>query len=222
MSRNIYVVGRWGEDYANWMEGKIVHEISVADLLLFTGGEDVDPSLYGKNKHPYTGSNIERDEFEQVIFNKAQELGKKNIGICRGSQFLCVMSGGELVQHQENKHYVHPMELWDGRQMEITSTHHQAAYPWRISQKDYEILGWTNGISAYHEDGNRNELPNCSAKECEIVYYRKTNSLGIQGHPEMMNLNHPTISHLREILNLFMDDKLDEFIKFSREISSIL
>ena len=45
MSRKIYVVG-YGRSYANWMQGEIVPDMKDADLVLFTGGEDISSELY--------------------------------------------------------------------------------------------------------------------------------------------------------------------------------
>lgn len=203
--RKIYAVGG-DEGYSNWMQGSRVAALEDADLVVFTGGEDVDPSLYNENKHATVYSNLTRDLYEQKQFNKAKALNKHIIGICRGSQFLCVMAGGILVQHQHNPGFHHKIKTYDGRELEITSTHHQAAYPWRI--KNFQVLGWTNNISKYHLGGNGEEMVN-DGQEMEIVYYPEVKGLGIQGHPEMMyKEGDPTIEYLRNLLNLHMENAL--------------
>jgi len=224
MKRNIYVVGGWGQEYANWMEGKIVPTMEEADLVLFTGGEDVDPTMYGEPRNPRTYSSLERDIAEQKEWRKAIALDKRIIGICRGSQFACVMSGGRLVQHQENNNFYHDISTFDGKTLSITSTHHQAQYPWNLPEDDYKIIGWTQGLSRMHEDGEGKELPEAANKECEIVYYKKTRALGIQGHPEMMfDPNHPTIKWLRSILDQHMLGLLggDEVIPAGAETANV-
>lgn len=204
--RKIHVVGG-GARYANWMEGALVDKIKDADLVVFTGGEDVDPDFYGHSHHPTTGSNKTRDRVEQIAFNEASKLKKPMIGICRGSQFLCVMNGGVLVQHQQNPSYLHNIKTYDGKELEITSTHHQAAYPFDLPKEQFKVLGWTKGISKFHEDGNKEEMN--PEVECEIVHYPAGRCLGIQGHPEALNAEkHPTIPYLQSMLNLFMDNKL--------------
>ncbi len=202
--RKIYVVGN-SLSYPGWMEGLITKKLENADLVVFTGGEDVDPSFYTDFKHPSTFSNVRRDLLEEEEFLEARKLGKKCIGICRGSQFLCVMNGGQLVQDQPNPKGRHLIKTYDGKEIEITSTHHQAAFPFNLDESDYKILGWTNELP-YHEDGQRKEL--APPKECEIVFYPKTDCLGIQGHPEMMRESHETITYLRNMLNEFMENKL--------------
>lgn len=92
------------------------------------------------------------------------------------------MNGGKLVQHQDNPLFIHNIKTYTDEDMLITSTHHQAAYPYNLKKDEYKILGWTTDISKFHQDGNQKELP--LDKEVEIVYYPKTRCLGIQGHPK--------------------------------------
>ena len=199
--RKIFVVGG-GEHYANWMEGELVTTMKDANLVVFTGGEDVHPDLYGQPMHPTTSANKLRDRFEVAEFNEAVKLDKHIIGICRGSQFLCVANGGMLVQHQNNPSFVHEIKTFDGKTLEITSTHHQAAFPYNLSPEDYQILGWTERMLPFHEGGMQEELN--PEKECEIVHYPGNKCLGIQGHPEMMSSKHLTIAYLRDLLNKFL------------------
>lgn len=206
IKRKIYVVG-FGSGYANWMQGKVVNSVEEADLVVFTGGEDVSSKLYGKRQHPTTYPNPSRDAREFEYFQLALSLGKHLIGICRGAQFLCAMSGGILVQDQPNPSWLHPINTYDGKVIDITSTHHQAAYPYVLPKNEYRILGWTNNILAHHwgEDYQQEMAP---VKECEIVYYPRTKALGIQGHPESMLDNQDTIGYLRDLLDKHMSDTL--------------
>lgn len=88
---------------------------------------------------------------------------------------------GKLIQDQPNPEYTHKIKTFDGKELVITSTHHQAMYPFDMDKKDYKIIAWTEGMLKHHEGGNKEELN--PEKECEIVYYPSTNCLGIQGHP---------------------------------------
>lgn len=79
----IFVVGG-ATEYASWIDNHVlVDNIEDADIVLFTGGEDVDPSMYKKEKHPRTFSNIKRDEEEMKIF-KSIKPHQLALGICRG------------------------------------------------------------------------------------------------------------------------------------------
>lgn len=80
----VFVVGG-SVGYANFLEDvSIVKDIKEADLVLFTGGEDVDPSLYGHSKHPKTYSNLKRDLEEKKIFESIDPNKQVCLGICRG------------------------------------------------------------------------------------------------------------------------------------------
>ena len=207
--RKIYVVGG-SNGYANWMEGELTGKMMEADLVLFTGGEDVTPSLYNEPAHPETYSNIHRDLREKAVFEQAVDLNKHIIGICRGGQFVCVASGGKLVQHQQNPSFMHDIITHDGKTLSISSTHHQAQFPWNMpaTLDNFKILAWTEGISKFHFDGNGQEIVG-NGIECEIVYYPETKALGIQGHPEMMfDPEHPTIIYLRDLLDKHMKDAI--------------
>lgn len=74
--------------------------LSCARGLLLTGGDDVDPRLYGEtHPHPKIGAiNPMRDEFEMALTLAALELDIPILGICRGAQILNVAAGGGLIQ----------------------------------------------------------------------------------------------------------------------------
>ena len=79
----VFVVGT-SIHYANWIQDvQLVDDIKKADIVLFTGGEDVDPSLYGAKKHPTTYSNPARDEEEKHFFSLISNK-QLAVGICRG------------------------------------------------------------------------------------------------------------------------------------------
>ncbi len=82
-TKNVYVVGN-DISYISFIKNsKIVSSISDADIVLFTGGEDVDPSLYGCEKHSSTYSNLSRDLYEKEIFEQVAD-NQLVIGVCRG------------------------------------------------------------------------------------------------------------------------------------------
>lgn len=193
MKRAIYVVG-YGTSYANWMQGtEFVDAIHEADLVVFTGGEDINPALYFKSKHPTTHYNERRDSIEVGAFRLAVQHQKPMIGICRGAQLLCAMSGGMLIQDQACPTFFHDITTSDGKTLPMTSMHHQACYPWLMDEKDYDVLAWTKGESQYHDltradsnvDAVYKQAP-CLGREVEIIHFPVFRALGIQGHPEMM------------------------------------
>lgn len=67
--------------------------------LVLTGGEDVDPALYGQAPHPMLGPvHRERDTMELRALARARARGIPVLAICRGMQVLNVAFGGTLIQ----------------------------------------------------------------------------------------------------------------------------
>lgn len=185
----VYVVGG-AMGYTRFLDNvEITHNIEDADIVIFTGGEDVDPSMYGCKRHITTWSNIERDKEEKKIFEQVSE-NQLVIGICRGSQYLCCLNGGILVQDLQGHAIGRTHPITNGKEVyEITSTHHQMQYPFDLPQEDYDILYWANHIGRNHSGDKINPDVIIEKGEPEIVLYHrpgKPKCLAIQGHPEMI------------------------------------
>ena len=74
--------------------------LAIVDGLVFTGGSDIDPELYGADSHPETNGIVrERDEFELALMKEALARDVPMLAICRGSQVLNVALGGGIEQH---------------------------------------------------------------------------------------------------------------------------
>ncbi len=81
-------------------EEGIEETLDVLDGILFSGGSDLDPDLYGQAAHPETdGIRPERDRGELALLTGALERDLPVLAVCRGSQVLNVARGGDLVQH---------------------------------------------------------------------------------------------------------------------------
>ena len=206
--RKIYVVGP-SKGYARWIDCEVVNNFNDADIIMFTGGEDVSPVIYREPANIRTYSNENRDIYEMGFFNRAVTEKKHILGICRGAQFLCAMSGGRLVQHQENPHHIHQITTSEGHSIPITSTHHQAMYPYDMKEEHYEVLAYTNNISKIHQDGHGKEISDTPFNEVEICYFPVTKALGIQGHPENMDIRSDGVKYFQQLLTKFLDNKID-------------
>jgi putative glutamine amidotransferase len=74
--------------------------LGALDAIVFTGGSDIDPGLYGAETHPETfGVHRQRDDAELALIQGALERDMPVLGICRGVQVLNVALGGDLHQH---------------------------------------------------------------------------------------------------------------------------
>jgi gamma-glutamyl-gamma-aminobutyrate hydrolase PuuD len=122
------------------------------------------------------------------------------------------MAGGKLVQHVNNHGIAHKHEIiniLNGKKIDVTSTHHQMAYPFNLPKKDYLIVGYTEnrrGTTFLNGDNEEIKLPK-DFVEPEIVLFKTINALGIQGHPEMMVEGTADVNALKEILTTFMQIK---------------
>jgi gamma-glutamyl-gamma-aminobutyrate hydrolase PuuD len=119
----------------------------VAGLLLM-GGTDVNPALYGEERHPETEDpDDKRDRLETVVIGEALERDLPILAICRGMQMLNVQHGGTLIQHldtverhrqrpQDKSLNAHCIEITPGRELariagseltrKVNSRHHQS------------------------------------------------------------------------------------------------
>lgn len=202
-TKKIYVVGN-ATYYANFIKNhELVFDLKEANIVLFTGGEDVDPSLYGCEKHSTTYSNLERDLYEKEIFEQVSD-NQLVIGICRGSQFCCIMNGGILIQHCENHGIRGTHSIYEpstNRLYDITSTHHQMQYPFNVPFATILMHSVQRRSTRYYGDQVDRTM---ISVEPEIVLYtnpKKPVCLAIQGHPEYMPSESPIVVRLNEMID---------------------
>ena len=165
---------------AGW---ELTSDITQADLVQFTGGEDVSPFLYGQPVHPTTGSSPRRDLVESGYYAWAKRRNIPMAGICRGGQFLNVMNGGAMYQDVDSHaihgtHEVH--DIITDKMHAVTSTHHQMMKP-GIAGKLIAYGDKASNVIDYNGEEfiNRGEM-----NSVEVVYYAPTKSLCFQPHPE--------------------------------------
>ena len=73
--------------------------MAAADRLMLTGGGDLNPALYGEERHrTVKGVSNERDAAEMEVIKLALDRGLPILAICRGMQILNVALGGTLIQ----------------------------------------------------------------------------------------------------------------------------
>jgi putative glutamine amidotransferase len=75
------------------------------DGILFTGGGDIHPEMYGGQTHPSVSLvDEDRDRIELHLFQDTVQARKPLFGICRGLQIMNVASGGSLFTHILDQH----------------------------------------------------------------------------------------------------------------------
>lgn len=190
MANKVLIVGRDGmiENMFLRRGYKLVRALGgeEPDLIQFTGGEDVSPALYGHKRHPSTYSNPARDEAEVNIFHTF--VGKVPMaGICRGGQLLNVLSGGTMYQHvdQHGRYHMAKDEV-SGKELMVSSTHHQMMNP----GQEAEVLMVANESNVRWLE-EKKILRDPEAPDIEALYYKETNSLCFQPHPEYLDIGEP-------------------------------
>ncbi|WP_051712419.1 gamma-glutamyl-gamma-aminobutyrate hydrolase family protein [Spirillospora albida] len=114
------------------------------DGIVLAGGGDLDPELYGAERHPETGPpQPRRDRFELALVRAAIAADVPFLAICRGMQALNVARGGTLVQH---------LPEVVGHDGHAPSPGRFAAHPVRIGATSLtgKILGEAADVPTYH------------------------------------------------------------------------
>jgi len=197
----IFVVGK-SLEYGKWISDNIVNTIEEADLIVFTGGEDVTPMMYGEQQHITTEVNKNRDLREAVAYIKAISLSKPVLAICRGSQFVTIMNDGKLIQNIHGHATSRGHRITDGKSAYIvTSTHHQMMYPFDMNPEDYQLIAWSKEkLSDTYETGFGQYSQGQVKVEPEVIYYPKTNTLAVQYHPEYMRSGDEAVEYTKELI----------------------
>jgi putative glutamine amidotransferase len=166
------------------------------DGLLFSGGGDVAPAVYGAENIHAGGIDDQRDSFEVALFKAAIQRDMPILCICRGIQVANVALGGTLIQdiaaefsdqieHRQHESGYNPpdkshrvdvepgsrlADVYGANEIETNSYHHQAL---KDVSPDLVVIGRApDGI-------------------IEAVDRPKSSwFLGVQWHPEMMFREH--------------------------------
>jgi gamma-glutamyl-gamma-aminobutyrate hydrolase PuuD len=160
--------------------------LDALDGLLFSGGNDLDPTSYGAEAHAETsGTKPERDRGELALLEGALARDMPMLAVCRGFQVLNVARGGDLVQHlpdvvgdEKHKHTPgvfadHDVSIEDGTRLgellggdhaPVKSHHHQG----------FGRVGDGLRVAAHADDGTIEALEDPEARF----------AVGVLWHPE--------------------------------------
>jgi gamma-glutamyl-gamma-aminobutyrate hydrolase PuuD len=142
--------------------------LDALDGLVFSGGSDLSPELYGAEADPETkGVNPARDRGELALLTAALERDIPVLAICRGIEVLNVIRGGDIVQHlpdvlgNESHREVpgtfsdHPVRVDPSSRLgevrgDVKSSHHQGLG--RIGEGLREVAWAEDGVVEAVED----------------------------------------------------------------------
>jgi putative glutamine amidotransferase len=170
-------------------------DVESCDGILFSGGEDLQPALYGKPEYveAYNLQEIipERDRFEFEVLEKSLAAGKPILGICRGLQLINVYLGGSLVPDIPSV----LESVAHGKKNGLDRSHQISVEPGSLL---HQICGQTVGMvnSAHHQsvDQPAESLKITAVSEPGIVEAMEWKQVAtgpwllmVQWHPERMS-----------------------------------
>lgn len=151
------------------------------DGIVFSGGEDVDPAMYGEtiwNGTVYIDH--VRDRSDSLLARAALASGKPILAICRGSQLMNVMLGGTLYQDI-------PSQLPEARR-HSGATHTIAAEPGSVLAGLFGTDSLT--VNSLHHQGVKDPAPGlritARAADGMVEGYETDQVLAVQFHPEKL------------------------------------
>lgn len=163
------------------------------DAILFAGGNDIDPALFGEKPHP-TVSDVSalRDKVEMWLMRWSLEEGRPILGVCRGMELLNIARGGNLHQDiattlpeasdhnlstaaKDIEHVAHVLRLEPASRLAHivqttslgTNTHHHQAIN-KLGDKLRAVAWAEDGVVEAIEDPSHQFI------------------IGVQSHPESM------------------------------------
>lgn len=211
---------------------EVTNRIRDASFVLFGGGADIDPVFYGEGRIPGCNVDKEKDKNEVRVFLEAQVEKKPCVGVCRGAQFLWVMSGGKLWQDVDNHKGVHTAYTTNlkglvnkkSKKFTVSSTHHQMVkassmdrewYPLMLSNIGHEFVSASPSTrigvplrTIQRKVTNKNEIFSLpilkDTMEVEAYHIPETDCFGVQWHPEYLDGRDPAVNWFWETLDTFL------------------
>ncbi len=184
--------------------------IKGVDGVIFAGGEDFDPALYGSDAYDLVETySTDQDRSDLELLGIAIEENKPILGICRGMQLINIYYGGSLyedIPSQFSKSISH-------RDGSHGFSYHNVNF--NETSRLYEKLGVEKSrqVNSMHHEGIRNLADGLMAtaisddgliEAIENPYYNNF-MMGVQWHPEYSD------GELDELSKLIFDE-------FSKEL----
>ncbi|HEX8912786.1 MAG TPA: gamma-glutamyl-gamma-aminobutyrate hydrolase family protein [Humisphaera sp.] len=178
--------------------------LDAVDGVLFSGGNDLDPGLFGQTWHPNAVPiDPARQSFELALIAEAERRRTPSLGVCLGSQLMNVHRGGSLHQflpdlarpepvehrHLGDRSYRHPVRIEPGTVLAAAYGRDGASANSRHKQA-IDRLGRGLRVNAVAPDGVVEGVEDPS-----LPLF-----LGVQWHPENLTADQP--EHLAPFLLL--------------------
>ena len=144
------------------------------NLIVFTGGEDINPRIYGQ-KNTFSSYSDRRDYIELSVLKMAIGLNKKILGSCRGHQLINAFLGGELIQD-----------------LSLVNSHHGGGHILVYNEGESIIKKFFSNVNSIHHQGvikpGKGLIPTSYYQDI-IESTEGENIITTQFHPEWMHNN---------------------------------
>lgn len=163
--------------------------LNFCDGLLFTGGQDVAPALYGEELLPVCKEICPaRDLLDASMLQAAMRRKTPILGICRGLQLINAALGGKLWQDL-------PSQRPTGRNHRMERPYDRAEHPVALSGPMAELYGSDElGVNSCHHQGIKTLAPGLRPMAVaedgliEAFYHPEQPFLwAVQWHPEFFD-----------------------------------
>ena len=177
---------------------ELTYLLEQCDGLLLTGGDDIEPALYGETLLNDTIELApERDKMEAQLCAMAKERHLPILGICRGMQFMNVYFGGSLYQDipsQYDTKVAHRMASPDHRTCHDCILEENSPLYTAVGEK-------VIAVNSHHHQAVKDLAPGfqiagrCSDGIIEAIWNpEETFCWGVQWHPERIwDINPPSV-----------------------------
>jgi putative glutamine amidotransferase len=171
--------------------------VAGVDGVILSGGDDVDPSMYGAEVTETVRNDPAVDRFEIAVVEAAREQGKPLLAICRGLQLLNVALGGTLQQEVTSDGGVH--DLISDDYDEMTARRHVVRFEEGSLLAD--LYGASEAkVNSLHHQGVADLAPDLivegraddgliEAARCAGSWW----AVGVQWHPERLDGDHHSL-----------------------------
>ncbi len=165
------------------------------DAVLFSGGEDIHPAMYGAEVDGAVGMSPATDASDAAYLAAAVALGLPVLGVCRGIHLINVALGGTLHQHVWGSSPEHPSR--NQGPDESANANEMLARRHVVQLEPGSLVAKLFDADAIEANSLHHQAVDCVADDLvvtgrahdgivEVVEHRNHPLMAVQWHPELL------------------------------------